>query len=671
MAIIFRTAGPWGPGQGSNLAAAQVDGNFWELLSRLAYLEDHAPAALVSIDYFSVSGSLLTIHMTDHSIRGPFELPVAQWHFHKEGWQPDTDYVPQDVFAHNGSAYLVLWPHHSAGSFDPGANDGMGHDFYGLLLTDPGDALPLGGAAGQVLTKRSSADLDMEWGDPVTGGAGVAVAGNEVSQDWPITTRGADYTLALSDAFSVIRMNVAIAHAVTVPPNSVVAFPTGTEIEIGQTDVGQTTIVAGAGVTINAPDGLAYDRRFRYGRLRKTATNTWSFAFLGFGLTSVVKTYTADHTLTLDDKFAVVRMDTATAVNLTVPPETDVAFDIATQIDIGQIGAGELTIVAGLGVTIHSTDGLVYDEQYRYGRLRYVAFNTWEFSFYAFGAPVTLTASQGVQIVGSDIQLDINGLTEDTSPDFVADYLVTYDFSASAHKKVKPDNLAFLKLVGGTLTGALTLAGDPVSGLQAATKQYVDNLSLGLNWKAPVLVATTGNITLSGEQTIDGVTTSASRVLVKDQATASQNGIYVSASGAWARASDMDAWAEVPAAAVIVEEGTANADMAFVCTSDPGGSLGSTAVTFTQFGSSVAGALLAANNLSDLTNTATARSNLGLGTAATHAASDFPQAANNLSDLANAGTARTNLGLGTIATFPETTTAQVPGQHGGQGVVDR
>ena len=64
----------------------------------------------------------------------------------------------------------------------------------------------------------------------------------------------------------------------------------------------------------------------------------------------------------------------------------------------------------------------------------------------------------------------------------------------------------------------------------------------------------------------------------------------------------------------------------------------------------VTGLLDAANNLSDLVNVPTARTNLGLGTAATAASSDFLAAANNLSDVANAGTARTNLGLGTAAT---------------------
>lgn len=77
------------------------------------------------------------------------------------------------------------------------------------------------------------------------------------------------------------------------------------------------------------------------------------------------------------------------------------------------------------------------------------------------------------------------------------------------------------------------------------------------------ICATTANITLSGEQTIDGVTTSTDRVLVKDQTDPAENGIYVSAAGAWSRATDMDTAGEVAGTAISVKSGTANGDKSF------------------------------------------------------------------------------------------------------------
>jgi len=143
----------------------------------------------------------------------------------------------------------------------------------------------------------------------------------------------------------------------------------------------------------------------------------------------------------------------------------------------------------------------------------------------------------------------------------------------------------FLAKSGGTLTGPVTLHADPSSALHAATKQYVDNLAAGFDVKPSVRAATTANISLSGAQTIDGVSIIAGdRVLVKNQSAAAENGIYVAASGSWARAADMDAWSETPGANVWVEEGTANGDRAFVCTANAGGTLGTTAISWTQFG---------------------------------------------------------------------------------------
>ena len=170
-----------------------------------------------------------------------------------------------------------------------------------------------------------------------------------------------------------------------------------------------------------------------------------------------------------------------------------------------------------------------------------------------------------------------------------------------------------------TLAGltSVTVTQDPTSALQLATKQYVDSVATGLSPKAPVLVATTANITLSGEQTIDGITTSSSRVLVKNQTTQANNGIYVSSSGAWSRASDANTWNSLVSAFVFVEEGNTQADTGWVCTSDPGGTLGVTAVTFVQFsgaGTYTAGTgLTLSGNTFSITNTAVTAGSYTLG----------------------------------------------------------
>jgi len=136
--------------------------------------------------------------------------------------------------------------------------------------------------------------------------------------------------------------------------------------------------------------------------------------------------------------------------------------------------------------------------------------------------------------------------------------------------------------LGGLTT--VTVTQDPVSALELATKQYVDAVAQGLDPKASCVAATTVNITLSGTQTIDGVALIAGdRCLVKDQTLSQNNGIYLVAAGAWTRATDMDNWLEVPGAFTFIEQGTLYADTGWVCTSNAGGTLGTTPITWVQF----------------------------------------------------------------------------------------
>ena len=140
-----------------------------------------------------------------------------------------------------------------------------------------------------------------------------------------------------------------------------------------------------------------------------------------------------------------------------------------------------------------------------------------------------------------------------------------------------------VSISGGSITGL----GTPSSNSDAATKVYVDNLVAGLKTRIICRAATTGNVDLSADlqngDTLDGVTlATGNRVLVKDQSTASQNGIYtVVASGTASRDTDFDAIGELAGQLVVVQEGSTNSDKIFLCTTDTSATLGSDTITFT------------------------------------------------------------------------------------------
>lgn len=141
------------------------------------------------------------------------------------------------------------------------------------------------------------------------------------------------------------------------------------------------------------------------------------------------------------------------------------------------------------------------------------------------------------------------------------------------------------------ITGlANVVSGDPSD--VATNKGYVDSVAQGLDVKAFCTVASTANITLSSPGTglIDGVdpatfTSGTTRILVKNQTTASENGIYIwnGSGSAMTRSTDADTWDELVGAYTFVSSGTANASSGWVTTIVAGGTLGTTAVTWTQF----------------------------------------------------------------------------------------
>jgi hypothetical protein len=178
-----------------------------------------------------------------------------------------------------------------------------------------------------------------------------------------------------------------------------------------------------------------------------------------------------------------------------------------------------------------------------------------------------------------------------------------------------------LALTGGTMSGAIAMGTSKITGLgtptadtDAANKGYVDSIAQGLDPKASVIAATTTDGTLATAfadgQVVDGVTlATGNRILIKNQSTPTENGIYVvAASGAPARSTDMDSGTEFPGAFTFVEQGTVNGDTGWVCSNDAPVTLGSTNITFVQF--SGAGTYTAGNGLT-LTGTTFA---VGAGT---------------------------------------------------------
>jgi hypothetical protein len=210
---------------------------------------------------------------------------------------------------------------------------------------------------------------------------------------------------------------------------------------------------------------------------------------------------------------------------------------------------------------------------------------------------IVVTNGSGVT---SDTSVDLAAVTQAATGNFVKVTLdgfgrVTGNTAVTTADITGLVDATYVNVTGDTMTGNLvmgagtviTLTDTATAATDAVNKAYVDAMAQGLSWKGAVKAASTAPLTLASGfaagQIIDGVTlVVGDRILVKNQTAAAENGIYVVTAGAPTRALDMDIAAEFQGAAVLVQQGTTQADYGYVETAAVT-TVGTSAVTFNQF----------------------------------------------------------------------------------------
>jgi hypothetical protein len=234
--ITYRGSGPWGPGYGSDLSASQFDTNNWNIYNSFGELFSAADAK--QIDYIAESNGALFVHYTDHSIDGPFPIPVASFTW-RGTWTPSTGYNVNDTIYYRGGIYLALMNFTSGSTF---STTGGTDTWMVLMLRIP----------------------------PI------------LSQNIATTT----YTPTLDDANTYMRATNAAGCNFTIAPQSDTAWSVNlTEMhfrDVSSVSNGGVSVLAGAGVTINGVAGRVNRTAFPGGVLflKNVGTDSWDIGGL-------------------------------------------------------------------------------------------------------------------------------------------------------------------------------------------------------------------------------------------------------------------------------------------------------------------------------------------------------------------------------------------------------
>jgi hypothetical protein len=197
-------------------------------------------------------------------------------------------------------------------------------------------------------------------------------------------------------------------------------------------------------------------------------------------------------------------------------------------------------------------------------------------------AGLTSAADKGIQFTGSGTAAVFDLTTAGKA--LIDDADATAQRTTLGLGTIATQNANNVALTGGSITGL----GDPSASSEAATKNYVDNLVTGLRTRVIARVASTANVVIASAlengDVLDGVTlATGNRVLLKNQTTTSENGIYiVVATGGASRDPEFDIISEIAGQLILVSEGSTHADDLFLCTTDTSATLGSSAISYTQ-----------------------------------------------------------------------------------------
>ena len=401
------------------------------------------------------------------------------------------------------------------------------------------------GSNGQVLTAASGATYGVQWSDPAAVGVfteSIVFEGstaNDYETTLAVTDPTADRTITLPNATGTVALTSDITTAVDAITTSVIEEGTNLYFtdERAQDAVGNAV---GTGLTYNDTSGAI-----------SVTTNTYD----AYGSASTVAGNLTTHTSATEAHGATgavvgtTNTQTLTNKTLTSPKINEDVAVTATATELNLIDGS----VAG---TIVNSKAVVY------GSAGEVNATTLQIA----GTSLTATATElnYVDGVTSAIQTQLDGKLDES---------------------------------GGTMTGNIAMGTNKVTGLgtptdatDAATKAYVDAVTQGLHIHPSAVTATTTNISISADlevgDVIDGVTLAdTNRVLVKNQSTASENGIYVvQPTGAAIRATDFDQPSEVDGGDFIfVTGGTVNDNTGWVQTSTTVVTIGTDPIYFTQF----------------------------------------------------------------------------------------